>query len=90
MKSNVVMQSGSAQAYFEDTSFSGTVIMRGQRDDSDSPQTPKSRLGIQERTSSLSPEDSASNLAEVAFKSSDLCSYHYSMLQLLLVIATYF
>ncbi|XP_038897626.1 germinal center kinase 1 isoform X1 [Benincasa hispida] len=56
--------SGSAQAYIEDTSFSGTVVMRGQRDDSDSPQTPKSRLGIQERTSSFSPEDSASNLAE--------------------------
>lgn len=56
--------SGSAQAYFEDTSFSGTVVMRGQRDDPDSPRTPKSRLGSQERTSSLSPEDSASNLAE--------------------------
>ncbi|TYK27967.1 germinal center kinase 1 isoform X1 [Cucumis melo var. makuwa] len=56
--------SGSAQGYFEDTSFSGTVVMRGQRDDSGSPQTPKSRMGIQERTSSFSPEDSASNLAE--------------------------
>lgn len=64
---NDAMQSGSAQAYFEDTSFSGTVVMRGQRDDPDSPRTPKSRLGSQERTSSLSPEDSASNLAEVAF-----------------------
>lgn len=79
MKLNHVMQSGSAQGYFEDTSFSGTVVMRGQRDDSGSPQTPKSRMGIQERTSSFSPEDSASNLAEVAFKSSDLCSYHDSM-----------
>lgn len=56
--------SESAQGYFEDTSFSGTVVMRGQRDDSGSPQTPKSRMGIQERTSSFSPEDSASNLAE--------------------------
>lgn len=76
---NDAMQSESAQAYFEDTSFSGTVVMRGQRDDSDSPRTPKSRLGTQERTSSLSPEDSALNLAEVAFKSSDLCSYHDSV-----------
>ncbi|KAG6607887.1 Serine/threonine-protein kinase svkA, partial [Cucurbita argyrosperma subsp. sororia] len=56
--------SGSAQACFEDTSLSGTIVMRGERDDSDSPRTPKSRLGIQEKTSSLSPEDSAFNLAE--------------------------
>ena len=73
------MQSGSAQACFEDTSLSGTIVMRGERDDSDSPRTPKSRLGIQEKTSSLSPEDSAFNLAEVAFNSTDLCYHHYSM-----------
>lgn len=73
------MQSGNAQTYFEDTPFSGTVVMRGQRDDSDSPRTPLSRSGIQERTSSFSPEDSAVNLSEVAFKSSDLRSYHDSV-----------
>ncbi|XP_023536097.1 germinal center kinase 1-like isoform X1 [Cucurbita pepo subsp. pepo] len=56
--------SGSIQAYFEDTSYGGTVVMRGQRDGSESPRTPKSRFGIQERNSSLPPEDSASNLAE--------------------------
>ncbi|XVE50196.1 hypothetical protein DITRI_Ditri01bG0142500 [Diplodiscus trichospermus] len=56
--------SSSAYASFEDASTSGTVVFRGQRDDSDSPRTPKSRLGIQERTSSASVEDSAVNLAE--------------------------
>lgn len=48
----------------EDASASGTVVYRGQYDESDSPRTPKSRLGIQEKTSSASPEDSALNLAE--------------------------
>ncbi|WCJ32196.1 Protein kinase superfamily protein [Euphorbia peplus] len=56
--------SSSTVASFEDASTSGTVVLRGQLDDSDSPQTPKSRLGIQEKTSSSSHEDSASNLAE--------------------------
>ncbi|XWS10997.1 hypothetical protein CRYUN_Cryun38cG0046000 [Craigia yunnanensis] len=56
--------SSSAYASFEDASTSGTVVFRGQHDDSDSPQTPRSRLGIQERTSSASVEDSAANLAE--------------------------
>ncbi|XP_065862037.1 uncharacterized protein [Euphorbia lathyris] len=56
--------SSSTVASFEDASTSGTVVFRGQLDDSDSPQTPKSRLGIQEKTSSSSHEDSASNLAE--------------------------
>ncbi|XP_027061643.1 germinal center kinase 1-like isoform X1 [Coffea eugenioides] len=46
----------------EDSSTSGTVVYRGQHDDSDSPR--KSRLGIQERTSSASVEDSSINLAE--------------------------
>lgn len=41
--------------------------MRGQYDESDSPRTPRSRLGFQDRTSSASVEDSASNLAEVVF-----------------------
>ncbi|KAG6689323.1 hypothetical protein I3842_11G169000 [Carya illinoinensis] len=49
-------------AAFEDTS--GTVVIRGQHDDSDSPRTPKSRLGIQEKTYTASLEDSAINLAE--------------------------
>ncbi|KAL3503193.1 hypothetical protein ACH5RR_037642 [Cinchona calisaya] len=46
----------------EDSSTSGTVVYRGQHDDLDSPR--KSRLGIQERTSSASLEDSSINLAE--------------------------
>ncbi|KAJ9562840.1 hypothetical protein OSB04_008000 [Centaurea solstitialis] len=48
----------------EDASTSGTVVYRGVHGDSDSPRTPKSRLGSQERTSIASPEDSAINLAE--------------------------
>ncbi|KAK5844510.1 hypothetical protein PVK06_000650 [Gossypium arboreum] len=54
----------STYASTEDTSTFGTVVVRGQHDESDSPRTPRSRLGIQERTSSASVEDSASNLAE--------------------------
>ncbi|XP_050370938.1 uncharacterized protein LOC126788948 [Argentina anserina] len=54
----------STYASYEEASSSGTVVFRGQHDDSDSPRTPKSRLGIQERTSSSSIEDSAMNLAE--------------------------
>ncbi|XP_042480982.1 serine/threonine-protein kinase OSR1-like isoform X2 [Macadamia integrifolia] len=49
---------------FEDESPSGTVVLRGQHDDSDSPRTPKSRLGFLEKSSSASVEDSATNLAE--------------------------
>ncbi|XP_039013663.1 serine/threonine-protein kinase 25-like [Hibiscus syriacus] len=56
--------SSSAYASFEDASTSGTIVLRGQADDPDSPQTPRSRAGIQDRTSSASVEDSASNLAE--------------------------
>ncbi|CAK9175233.1 unnamed protein product [Ilex paraguariensis] len=56
--------SSSTYASFEDASSSGTVVYRGQHDDSDSPRTPKSRLGIQERTSSASLEDSAITFAE--------------------------
>ncbi|XP_022749277.1 germinal center kinase 1-like [Durio zibethinus] len=56
--------SSSEYASFEDASTSGTVVFRGEHDDSDSSRTPKSRLGIQERTSSASVEDSAANLAE--------------------------
>ncbi|CAI0409138.1 unnamed protein product [Linum tenue] len=56
--------SSTTLASFDDASTSGTVVFRGQHDDSDSPRTPRSRLGIQERSSSASQEDSASNLAE--------------------------
>lgn len=56
--------SSSAYASFEDTSTSGTMVVRGKRDDPESPRTPKSRLGDQERTSGSSIEDSATNLAE--------------------------
>ncbi|KAL8505795.1 hypothetical protein ACS0TY_016860 [Phlomoides rotata] len=56
--------SSSTYASAEDTSSSGTVVYRGQHDDSDSPRTPKSRLGLQERTSSAAPEDSEVNLSE--------------------------
>ncbi|KAH0654033.1 hypothetical protein KY289_031711 [Solanum tuberosum] len=56
--------SSSTLASFEDASSSGTVVYRGRHDDSDSPRTPKSRLGIQERSSSASLEDSSANLAE--------------------------
>nr|XP_043623781.1 serine/threonine-protein kinase 4-like [Erigeron canadensis] len=48
----------------DDASISGTFVYRGQRDESDSPRTPKSRLGIQEKTSTATHEDSASNMAE--------------------------
>ncbi|GMJ13872.1 hypothetical protein like AT3G15220 [Hibiscus trionum] len=56
--------SSSTYASFEDASTSGTIVFRGQADDPDSPQTPRSRQGIQDRASSASVEDSASNLAE--------------------------
>ncbi|KAF7139914.1 hypothetical protein RHSIM_Rhsim06G0201500 [Rhododendron simsii] len=55
--------SSSTYASFDDVSTSGTIVYRGQHEDSDSPRTPKSRLGILEKTSSVS-EDSAINLAE--------------------------
>ncbi|XP_058095517.1 uncharacterized protein LOC131240952 isoform X3 [Magnolia sinica] len=49
---------------FDEGSAGGTVVIRGQHGESDTPRTPKSRLGILERTSSASNEDSATNLAE--------------------------
>ncbi|XP_010462183.1 PREDICTED: germinal center kinase 1-like [Camelina sativa] len=57
--------SGSTSRYasFDDASTSGTVVVRGHNDDSGSPRTPRSRLGLQERSSSAS-EDSIANLAE--------------------------
>ncbi|CAJ2659758.1 unnamed protein product [Trifolium pratense] len=58
-------QSSSSYASFEDTSTSGTVVLRSQQDDSDSPRTPRSRLGgLHDRNSNVSLEDSAANLAE--------------------------
>ncbi|GMI63638.1 hypothetical protein like AT3G15220 [Hibiscus trionum] len=56
--------SSSKFASFEDASTSGTIVFRGQADDPDSPQTPRSRQAIQDKTSIASVEDSASNLAE--------------------------
>ncbi|XP_040864317.1 germinal center kinase 1 isoform X2 [Glycine max] len=56
--------SSSSYASFEDASSSGTVVLRGQHDESDSPQTPRSRLGLNDRNSNASMEDSAANLAE--------------------------
>nr|GME02701.1 germinal center kinase 1-like isoform X1 [Ipomoea batatas] len=56
--------SSSSFAAVEDASTSGTVVYRGRSDDTDSPRTPRSRLGIQERSSSTSLEDSETNLAE--------------------------
>ncbi|KAF8411130.1 hypothetical protein HHK36_003669 [Tetracentron sinense] len=64
MFNNQSTLSSSRYASFEDASTSGTVVLRGQHDDSDTPRTPKSRLGAQERTSSASLEDSETNLAE--------------------------
>ncbi|QCD86900.1 hypothetical protein DEO72_LG3g1429 [Vigna unguiculata] len=57
-------RSSSSYASFEDVSTSGTVVLRNQHDDSDSPQTPRSRLGLNSRNSNASFEDSATNLAE--------------------------
>ncbi|XP_010675492.1 uncharacterized protein LOC104891490 isoform X2 [Beta vulgaris subsp. vulgaris] len=56
--------SGSTYASHEDASTSGTLVVRGQRDDPESPRTPKSRLGMPERSSTSSFEDSATNLSE--------------------------
>ncbi|RDX76654.1 Serine/threonine-protein kinase svkA, partial [Mucuna pruriens] len=57
-------RSSSSYASFEDASTSGTVVLRSQHDDSDSPQTPRSRLGLNSRNLNASLEDSATNLAE--------------------------
>ncbi|KAJ1291126.1 hypothetical protein BS78_02G294700 [Paspalum vaginatum] len=48
---------------FEDTSSSGTVVWN-QSEDPETPRSSRSRLGIQEKASSTSLEDSAINLAE--------------------------
>lgn len=61
------MKSSSSYASFEDASTSGTVVVRGQRDNFDSTQTLRSRLGLSESSANTSLEDSAINLAEVLF-----------------------
>ncbi|XP_014752762.1 serine/threonine-protein kinase svkA isoform X2 [Brachypodium distachyon] len=48
---------------YEDTSSSGTVV-RNQSEELETPRSSRSRLGIQEKTSNASLEDSAINLAE--------------------------
>ncbi|KAL9236430.1 hypothetical protein vseg_011103 [Gypsophila vaccaria] len=55
--------SSSTYASFEDSSISGTLVVHGRRDGTESPQSPKSTLGLEETISS-SYEDSATNLAE--------------------------
>ncbi|XP_010943963.1 uncharacterized protein [Elaeis guineensis] len=48
----------------EDMSTSGTVVLHDRHDESETPRGSKSRFGIQEKASSVSHEDSATNLAE--------------------------
>ncbi|CAL9077216.1 unnamed protein product [Musa acuminata var. zebrina] len=48
----------------EDVSISGTVVLHGKNDESDTPRASKSRLGMLEKASSLSTEDSAANLEQ--------------------------
>ncbi|GER53846.1 kinase family protein [Striga asiatica] len=62
--SNQSFTSSSTLASTEDTSISGTVVYRGQNEDSGSPRNAKSRLGLQDRTFSAVLEDSEANLAE--------------------------
>ncbi|GFP79660.1 serine/threonine-protein kinase 24 [Phtheirospermum japonicum] len=61
---NQSFTSSSSVASAEDASISGTVVYRGQNEDSGSPRNAKSRLGLQERTFSAALEDSEANLAE--------------------------
>ncbi|KAK4420381.1 Serine/threonine-protein kinase [Sesamum alatum] len=64
LSSSQSSMSSGMYASAEDASISGTVVYRGEHEDSDSPRTPKSRLGLQERTFTASLEDSEANLAE--------------------------
>ncbi|KAL0282646.1 UNVERIFIED_CONTAM: hypothetical protein Sangu_2484200, partial [Sesamum angustifolium] len=64
LSSSQSSMSSSTYASAEDASISGTVVYRGEHEDSDSPRTPKSRLGLQERTFTAYLEDSEANLAE--------------------------
>ncbi|KAK6134579.1 hypothetical protein DH2020_031673 [Rehmannia glutinosa] len=65
--SNQSFTSSNTVTSAEDASISGTVVYRGQHEDSGSPRTTKSRLGLQERTFSAALEDSEINLAETEF-----------------------
>ncbi|XP_011098281.1 germinal center kinase 1 isoform X2 [Sesamum indicum] len=64
LSSSQSSMSSSMYVSAEDASISGTVVFRGEHEDSDSPRTPKSRLGLQERTFTAYLEDSEANLAE--------------------------
>lgn len=55
-------------------SFSGTVV-RSQSEDPETPKSSRSRLGIQEKASSTSLEDSAVNLAEVTHMNKFVASF---------------
>ncbi|ESW21479.1 hypothetical protein PHAVU_005G074300 [Phaseolus vulgaris] len=57
-------QYSSGYSSFDDASTSGTVVLRGQHDEPGSPQPLRSRLGLNDRNSNSSTEDSAANLAE--------------------------
>lgn len=78
----LAFQSSSTYASPEDTSSSGTIVYRGQHDDSDSPRTPKSRLGLQERSSSAAPEDSEVNLSEVGILLINIAIFVHIMVRL--------
>ncbi|XP_078436928.1 uncharacterized protein LOC144707599 isoform X2 [Wolffia australiana] len=58
----------SKYASSEEFSSSGTVVIRGQSDEAQTPRAAKSRLGIGEKASTPSTEDSALNLAEAKVK----------------------
>ncbi|THU74204.1 hypothetical protein C4D60_Mb04t30900 [Musa balbisiana] len=51
----------------EDVSISGTVVLHGKNDESDTPRASKSRLGMLEKASTISTEDSATNLEQVPY-----------------------
>ncbi|XP_049936608.1 uncharacterized protein LOC116264894 isoform X2 [Nymphaea colorata] len=62
---NSPMSVQNSQNMLDDDIGSGTIVIRVQHDEMESSsRTPKSRLGIQEKTSNASMEDSATNLAE--------------------------
>ncbi|XP_073005694.1 uncharacterized protein [Typha latifolia] len=61
---NQSIKLGSRFSSSEDLSISGNVVLRSQHDESETPRASRSRLGIQEKASSASHEDSAINLAE--------------------------
>ncbi|XP_068654375.1 serine/threonine-protein kinase sid1-like isoform X2 [Aristolochia californica] len=48
----------------DDVSITGTMVLHGHHEESDTPRTPKTRLGMEEKASKASHEDSATNLAE--------------------------